>query len=221
MKTFYKYITKKNKEMDLTIPIFPLKIVVFPFSRYPLHIFEERYKRMLAKCRAKNTGFGVVAKLGADLSSVGTYSTITEIIRQYPTGETDIIVQGNYRFKTIELRIHPDGYYEADVDIYNDLTDGFNSGLLEELRGKFEELLLKTNYKLEDGYWENYYKTDLKSYKLAEKSGLLLEQQQGLLLLRDENERLLYLIKHFEMLSEAISESTVVKNMVLGDGYIN
>ena len=32
------------------IPLFPLSIVVFPGHLVPLHIFEERYKKMIADC---------------------------------------------------------------------------------------------------------------------------------------------------------------------------
>ncbi len=176
---------------------------------------------MLEKCISENHGFGVVAKLGDEFSAVGTYTTITDILRKYPTGETDILVKGWERFRTIEFRMHSEGYYEADVESYTDTTSSFDTGLLAEMQFKFEELLMKTSYQLEEGFWENYRKSDMKSFKVAEKSGLILKQQQELLLLRNENDRLAYLIKHLEMLKDAISENTVIKSMVLGDGYVN
>ncbi len=49
--------------MKNTIPIFPLNLVVFPDSKYPLHIFEERYKILLQKCLTDNSGFGIVASI--------------------------------------------------------------------------------------------------------------------------------------------------------------
>ena len=35
---------------EQTIPLFPLSLVVFPGHLVPLHIFEERYKKMIADC---------------------------------------------------------------------------------------------------------------------------------------------------------------------------
>ena len=34
----------------ITIPLFPLGLVLLPGMRLPLHIFEERYKQMIADC---------------------------------------------------------------------------------------------------------------------------------------------------------------------------
>ena len=42
------------------IPIFPLETVLFPGTPLPLHIFEERYKLMISRCREQSLDFGVV-----------------------------------------------------------------------------------------------------------------------------------------------------------------
>src|SRR5919107_683717 len=41
------------------LPVFPLPLVLFPGVPLPLHIFEERYRRMLADVRASNNLFGL------------------------------------------------------------------------------------------------------------------------------------------------------------------
>ena len=69
--------------MQLKIPIFPLNLVVFPGSKYPLHIFEERYKRLLNKCLNSNTGFGIVSLIDKIISDVGVYVIISEVIKTY------------------------------------------------------------------------------------------------------------------------------------------
>ena len=42
------------------IPLFPLQLVVFPRTRLPLHIFEERYKEMVGNAIRDNSEFGIV-----------------------------------------------------------------------------------------------------------------------------------------------------------------
>lgn len=42
------------------LPLFPLNTVLFPGMPLPLHIFEERYKEMIADCIRENRPFGVV-----------------------------------------------------------------------------------------------------------------------------------------------------------------
>ena len=46
--------------MKNIIPIFPLIKVVFPNSKFPLHIFEERYKKLINRILDEKVGFGIV-----------------------------------------------------------------------------------------------------------------------------------------------------------------
>src|SRR5438874_11365545 len=41
------------------LPLFPLPLVLFPGVPLPLHIFEERYRRLLADVRVSNNLFGL------------------------------------------------------------------------------------------------------------------------------------------------------------------
>jgi len=42
------------------LPLFPLQVVLLPRTPLPLHIFEERYKQMIAEALRGKTEFGVV-----------------------------------------------------------------------------------------------------------------------------------------------------------------
>ena len=44
----------------LELPLFPLNTVLFPGMPLNLHIFEERYKRMMQACIESSKPFGVV-----------------------------------------------------------------------------------------------------------------------------------------------------------------
>ena len=183
--------------MNHTIPIFPLKLVVYPDSKYPLHIFEERYKILLQKCLKENSGFGIVASIDKRISDVGVYVKVTEILKTYLNGELDIVVQGLERFLINSTSLHTDGYYVAEVEKYTDENVIIDPKLNDELQNEFEEIVELANYKLEDVFWNNLKSAQLKSYKIAEKSGLTYEQQQELLILKNENDRVSYLINYF------------------------
>src|SRR5260221_216042 len=47
--------------MPARVPLFPLATVLFPGTPLPLHIFEPRYRRMLADCLAGDRRFGLVS----------------------------------------------------------------------------------------------------------------------------------------------------------------
>jgi Lon protease-like protein len=204
-----------------TIPLFLLNLVVFPNSRYPLHIFEERYKKMISDCLTDETGFGIVAPSGKELSKIGSYAVISKVLKKAANGEMDIIVEAQSRFFINKIITHPDGYLVADVEDYHDIQPEASPSLLDEMEEMFERILEKYDFKLEENFWTNYHDAKTKSFKIAEKSGLSLTQQQTLLTLQDEDLRINFLIQHFEKLDEEISKNAGLRNIILGDGYIN
>ena len=84
--------------MQKNVPIFPLNIVLFPGSKYGLHIFEERYKKMIVRCLTNKELFGIVTGDDSVYSKVGCLCRIENIKKEYPDGRKDIIVEGMYRF---------------------------------------------------------------------------------------------------------------------------
>ena len=222
--TIYKEYELENYlfiAMNSTVPIFPLNLVVFPGSKYPLHIFEERYKILLQKCLKENSGFGIVAFIDKRISDVGVYVKVSDVLKTYINGEIDIVVQGIERFLINSTSLHPDGYYLAIVENYNDDSVLINPQLVDELQTEFEEIAELANYKLEDAFWINLKSSTLKSYKIAEKSGLSYEQQQELLILKNENERLNYLINYFTSIKTKVNGAGNLKRIIMNDGFLN
>jgi len=205
----------------MQIPIFPLALVIFPNSKYPLHIFEERYKKLTNDCLAKKSGFGIVSRIGETISEVGVYVEIVDVIKIYETGEMDIIVKGKWRFKRLDLEMHTDGYYLSEVEKVLDKETDIDFNLFAELKRHVTDTLRLVNYDINQTFWDNLDKTNQKSFKIAEKSGLSILQQQELLTIQSENKRLNYLINHFEKLEEKLGENKIIKGIILGDGYLN
>ena len=61
----------------MKIPLFPLDVVLFPGAPLPLHIFEERYKEMIALCLQEHSSFGVVRAQSDGLAIIGCTARIT------------------------------------------------------------------------------------------------------------------------------------------------
>jgi Lon protease-like protein len=87
--------------MPLRLPIFPLSVVLFPGTPLPLHIFESRYRRMVADCLAGDRKFGITPT-GAkrELPDVGAVGCIAEIRvhQELPDGHSNLVVVGGSRF---------------------------------------------------------------------------------------------------------------------------
>ncbi|MGE5680342.1 MAG: LON peptidase substrate-binding domain-containing protein [Bacillota bacterium] len=203
------------------IPIFPLNIVIYPDSSYELHIFEDRYRKMINECISGNHGFGIVSKIGQEISKIGSFVEITKIKKRYKDGKIDIVVKGTKRFNTVASYLTSEGYIEAVIEPYLDSSYDNNNLLYSEIFEKFVQILDKINFELEPSFWTKLNSTSFKSFKLAEKSGLTLEEQQQLLSIKSETKRLYFLKCHFDKIEKYIEETLVIKDIIMGDGYLN
>ena len=96
------------------IPLFPLGLVMLPGMLLPLHIFEERYKRMISDCLVENTPFGIVWFDGQTIHPVGCTARVVQVLHRYEDGRMDILTRGEQRFYT-EGMAEEKPYMEADV----------------------------------------------------------------------------------------------------------
>ncbi len=205
----------------MQIPIFPLAIVIFPNSKYPLHIFEERYKKLINKCIENKTGFGIVSRIGETISDIGVYTEISNVLKIYEAGEMDIVIKGKWRFRRINYEMHIDGYHLSKIEKVEDDEPDFDFKLFDELKVRVREMLKLANYDLNQSFWDTLEATKIKSFKIAEKSGLSILQQQELLTMQNENMRLNYLLDHFDSMEEKLESNKMMREIILGDGFLN
>ena len=88
---------------DLLLPVFPLGVVLFPGTLLPLHLFEPRYRQLLADVRAGDGRFGIipvipgVAERDLPVGRMGCVAEVTDV-EVMPDGRANIIVTGCERF---------------------------------------------------------------------------------------------------------------------------
>lgn len=93
------------------LPLFPLNVVLFPGMPLPLHIFEERYKEMVADCIRENRPFGVVL-IAEGMAEHGPPATpyavgcTAEIAQVQPLDEGRMLIMtvGRERFRIVKLQ---------------------------------------------------------------------------------------------------------------------
>lgn len=109
------------------IPLFPLGTVLVPGLVLPLHIFEPRYRRLMADLQTRRDDdrvFGVVAiregwEVGEEgvtaMYDVGTLAVVREMV-PYPDGRYDIVTNGDARFRILALAESDAPYLMAEVE---------------------------------------------------------------------------------------------------------
>jgi Lon protease-like protein len=103
-----------------SLPLFPLGTVLFPGMLLPLHLFEERYRRLMRHRHGTEPIFGVVlTRRGREVGEqpeihpVGTAATLVGAGR-YPDGRWDVVVRGVRRFR-VECEDWGAGYLTGTV----------------------------------------------------------------------------------------------------------
>jgi Lon protease-like protein len=127
--------------------LFPLNTVLFPGAVLNLHVFEERYRRMIAECLESKEAFGVVLiREGEEAGDpdvtpheVGTTAEIAEVT-PLPAGRYYISTVGGRRFH-IDRIVSRDPYLLAEVAFLDDEEDDEvrASELTMRVAGEFRE----------------------------------------------------------------------------------
>ena len=185
--------------MPQWLPLFPLNVVLFPHMALPLHVFEPRYRQMIAECLEEGHSFGVVAIRDGDETGpaiphdVGTLAKIVRIER-LDDGRMNLLVTGASRFEIVrtaddrpylrgQVRIIPETGDDLDATARlterTALTFRRYSNLLRELVGE----------KPEES--EPPMEPELLSYMIAAALNLQVAEKQALLAERRTDARLL------------------------------
>ena len=131
--------------MPRELPIFPLPLVLFPGATQPLHVFEPRYRSLLADCLGADRRFGI-AYAAPDTTSdptpaPGDVGCVAHILttQALPDGRSDILTTGEQRFVLLEWLATDRPYRMARVEEFADepADSAEAEGLASDVRRDF------------------------------------------------------------------------------------
>ena len=141
---------EKVAELPRIIPLFPLpNLVLFPGVAVPLHIFEPRYREMIADVSASHSIIGMMLLKGdwerdyyanPDAYQIGCAGKISELVK-LPDGRYQIVLEGLSEFRVVR-ESRDKSYRQAEVewcpvdppmDIDDEATEGLRQLLFEYL----------------------------------------------------------------------------------------
>ena len=117
-----------SSRLPSSIPIFPLdNVLLLPFGKLPLNIFEERYIKMTLDSLKTNRMIGIIQPKNNnnELFQMGCIGKITSYI-ETPDYRLVLNLEGVCRFVLNERNLTPKGYYQASIncqDYFDDLND--------------------------------------------------------------------------------------------------
>lgn len=121
----------------MRLPLFILPVALLPGAVLPLHVFEPRYRRMIARALEGDRRFGVLYFPGGSDEfelEEGLIGCVAEIVefRPLPDGRSLLLARGIERFRVIDGIENDEDYAEALVEEYVDAA--FQPGDIVERR---------------------------------------------------------------------------------------
>lgn len=200
---------------DRLLGLFPLGLVVLPDEVAPLHIFEERYKKLIGE-RLEGGEFGIVLADQDGVRECGTAVTVARVIEEFDDGRLNILVKGGRRFRIIDVQAPDDpetDYLRAEVEYYRDsdpegsLT--LRSAVLELLSQMFALMDIAAGEPEGDGPL---------SFRIGAAIDLGTELKQELLESRSEEQRLERLLNAITALLPQLEQRKERAEAIRGNG---
>lgn len=175
------------------MPFFPLQMVIFPGEEVRLHIFEPRYRQLMADLEAVGGTFCIVPVIDGKLQPTGTAIALKKVVQRYDDGRLDIIVEGGQALKVLDYypemvgKLYPGGivrpmenFPDGDVQTWAEIL-----GLVHELW-----TLMQVD---KPSPLEGHYRS---TFELGHLVSLNMNQEHEMLGMAHERERQQWLLGH-------------------------
>lgn len=197
------------------LALFPLELVLFPGAPLPLHIFEPRYKELIAECLEEKKGFGMVRAKENAVAEVGCTAVILNVDRQYDDGRMDISAEGKQRFSIVELN-HDREFLQAEVTWFDDeepptVPDTDSANAVELHKQLFR--VLGQEAEIEEN-------VPSLSFHLANSLPVDLDFKQAFLEMKSEAERLETLIEYYRATIPQLEKTMRAREKASGNGHV-
>jgi Lon protease-like protein len=204
-------------ELAERFPLFPLGLVLLPSEVVPLHIFEERYKRLVGDCLEQQGEFGIVWLSDSGLRETGCSADITKVLERLDDGRMNILVSGGRPFRLLR-RIDEMAYPAGEVEFLDDdeADSTVDPELVAETHERYSELVERATDERPDGDGL----AALGAYGMAATIELEPDVKQELLELRSESQRMRRVSDLIAATSERIDSIERTQAVARTNGHI-
>jgi Lon protease-like protein len=198
------------------LPIFELPLVLLPGEHLPLHIFEDRYKRMVGTALEQDEPFGIVLRDDEGARSIGCTARIDDVLERFDDGRMNIVVSGEAPFKVLD-RFESSEYPAGEVELIPDEeVPPIDEASASAAREAFAELAERaTGERPDPGELDH-----ASAYAIAARIELPPETKQQLLEMRDEDERMALLANALGAVGKALERAEEAAERASGNGKV-
>jgi Lon protease-like protein len=199
------------------LPVFPLPLVLLPGELLPLHIFEPRYRELVARCLAGPEPFCVVLEDDAGIREVGCLARDLTVLERLADGRLNIVVSGGepVRLGAIDDDLH--SYLSADATVLEDDGEQGGEDAIEAALAAYRALLSEIGR--EDA--EPLSAQPRLSYALGARIDVGVEVGQALLESRSESARLALITQALEEGRESLRVAAEREHRAVRNGKVD
>jgi len=198
------------------LAIFPLDLVLLPSTPLPLHIFEDRYREMIAECLQTKQSFGMVrAKEDGSVEEIGCTAEIVEVSKRYPDGRMDIVTHGRDRFEI--MRVDQErAFLRAEVAYLPDEPGQARAEDISRALKLQAEILELAGAEVDTSAFEE---SPQLAFRIAGSLPLDLDFKQNLLGMSSESERMQTVVAYLETILPNLRRTLHVRKKAGGNGH--
>ena len=197
----------------LKIPLFPINISILPDELIPLHIFEDRYKKMVSKSLERNKEFGIIYKQKEDMKNIGCSVSIKKVYQKYDDGKYDILIQGQKRFE-IKSLFKESELLIGEVEFLNEFYEMADKNKFNKVLDKYLKLLL--TFKIDHDIQSEMNKK--KFFDFTKNILIPNDIKQDFLELKNETDRILFIDDFLDTITEKAKNK---KNQIFNGNIFN
>jgi hypothetical protein len=186
-----------NPSHDL-LPLFSLPMMVLPGEVVALHIFEPRYREMVAHCRAEpkpDGDFVIQYREDGRSCAYATAVGITRVLHEHDDGRLDLLVEGRSRVEVVDIvRLHL--YPSAQIVPVLDKEEDWDNDLANRVYAAHRQLLVEVTG---DEPPDSFYAAEGGiAFRVAACGGMDFRSRLWLLKSSSENDRLRMVEDHLK-----------------------
>ncbi|MGZ4482580.1 MAG: LON peptidase substrate-binding domain-containing protein [Gaiellales bacterium] len=194
--------------------LFPLATVLVPGELIPLHIFEERYKDLIAECLETAEPFVLLYADDEGTREIGCTARVTEVLEKFDDGRMNIAVEGGEVVRVLEIT-RGRSYTTAVVEQVDDDPDaGDEARAALELYRKITEAAGAEPADDIDDH------TRPMSYAIMGRVEFPAAEKQRLLEMRSERERLMAIVELLARGLQVMAQLEAVRERAKSNGKV-
>jgi ATP-dependent Lon protease len=198
------------------IGLFPLPLVLMPGEQAPLHIFEPRYRELVAECLERAEPFGLVlSDEEGGIREIGTRALVVEVLDRFEDGRLNVVVEGGERFRVVGLT-GGRAFQTAEIDPIDDELELPAPDERERTLAAYDKVVAAAEAELDELDRDG---SDL-SFQIASRIDLGTEVKQQLLEMRSERDRVVELAGLLDRAAEAVARDREVRTRAAGNGRV-